>query len=148
MIQGISHITFLTRDLDRMEDILVTILGARKVYDSGAEAFSLSPERFFLIGDGDRALWIAIMHGDPPPGRSYDHIAFRIENAGYEGYLARIRDLGLERRADRPRIAGEGRSIYFYDDDNHLFELHTGTLAPRLARYSREVPHATPAAIS
>jgi fosfomycin resistance protein FosX len=25
---------------------------------------------------------------------------------------------------------------YFYDYDNHLFELHTGTLEERLARYA------------
>ena len=25
--------------------------------------------------------------------------------------------------------------LYFYDDDNHLFEIHTGTLAQRLERY-------------
>jgi hypothetical protein len=28
-------------------------------------------------------------------------------------------------------------SLYFYDDDNHLFELHTGTLAERLERYAK-----------
>ncbi len=32
-------------------------------------------------------------------------------------------------------MAGEGRSLYFHDHDNHLFELHTGTLEERLARY-------------
>ena len=32
-------------------------------------------------------------------------------------------------------MTGEGRSLYFYDDDNHLFELHTGTLEERLQRY-------------
>jgi hypothetical protein len=35
----------------------------------------------------------------------------------------------------RPRVPGEGRSIYFYDYDSHLFELHTGTLGERLSRY-------------
>ena len=37
----------------------------------------------------------------------------------------------------RPRVEGEGRSLYFYGPDNHLFELHTGTLAERLARYAK-----------
>ncbi len=38
---------------------------------------------------------------------------------------------------ERSRVESEGRSIYFYDYDNHLFELHTGTLEERLERYSK-----------
>ncbi|MFL4466318.1 FosX/FosE/FosI family fosfomycin resistance thiol transferase, partial [Brucella melitensis] len=52
MVQGLSHMTFIVRDLDRMEEILTTVFDARRVYDSGAETFSLSKERFFLIGNG------------------------------------------------------------------------------------------------
>ena len=37
----------------------------------------------------------------------------------------------------RARVEGEGQSLYVYDFDNHLFELHTGTLAQRLARYAQ-----------
>ena len=48
MIEGLSHITFIVHDLDRMEAILTSVLGAAKVYDSGDAAFSLSRERFFL----------------------------------------------------------------------------------------------------
>jgi len=103
--------------------------------DSGDETFSVSRERFFLAGDDN--LWIAIMEGDPLPSRSYNHIAFRIADSDYDACLSRVRGLGLEVRETRPRVAGEGRSIYFYDDDNHLFELHTGTLAERLSRYER-----------
>lgn len=37
----------------------------------------------------------------------------------------------------RLRIDGEGHSLYFYDHDNHLFELQTGTLDERLEQYRR-----------
>ena len=40
MVKGLGHITFIVRDLDRMEDILAKVLGARRVYDSGNETFS------------------------------------------------------------------------------------------------------------
>ena len=137
MAQGLSHITFIVRDLDRMETILSSVLGARKVYDSGDDTFSLSRERFFLVGDGHNAVWIATMEGDALPSRTYNHVAFKIDDPDYDACLARVTGVGLEMRESRPRVAGEGRSIYFYDDDNHMFELHTGTLEERLKRYAR-----------
>jgi len=137
LVQGLSHITFIVRDLDRMQQILATVLDARKVYDSGAETFSLSRERFFLIGDGDAAVWVATMEGEPLAARTYNHVAFKIDEADYDDYLGRIRGLGLALREGRSRVAGEGQSIYFYDDDNHMFELHTGTLQDRLQRYAQ-----------
>jgi len=47
--------------------------------------------------------------------------------------------MGLQLREGRPRVEGEGRSIYFYDHDNHLFELHTATLDDRLQTFCRVV---------
>jgi catechol 2,3-dioxygenase-like lactoylglutathione lyase family enzyme len=136
MLHGISHLTFITGDLDRMEEILTTVFAARKIYDSGDATFSRSKERFFLLGEGTEPIWVAIMEGEPLATRTYNHIAFRIDDADYEAYLERVRRLGLQILDGRPRVAGEGQSIYFYDDDNHLFELHTGTLAERLKRYA------------
>lgn len=133
MSAGLSHITFIVRDLDRMQEVLERVFEARCVYDSGTEQFSLSEERFFLIGE----TWVAIMKGEPLPGRSYNHVAFRVSGSDLERRRAEIVALGLEMRPERPRVAGEGRSIYFYGPDNHLFELHTGTLEERLARYAR-----------
>lgn len=133
MIRALSHITFVVSNLDRMEALLTTVIGARKVYDSGDETFSIARERFFLAGEEN--VWIAVMEGEPLPSRTYNHVAFRIASEEYDRCLAAVRSLGLELRESRPRVDGEGRSIYFYDDDNHLFELHTGTLNERLARY-------------
>ena len=132
MIEGLSHMTFIVRDLERMTAILEGIFDAREVYASDAEQFLLSREKFFLIGE----IWVAIMEGEKLPERSYNHIAFKIDDADFDDYLERIGGLGLEMRPPRPRVEGEGRSIYFYDDDNHMFELHTGTLSQRLARYA------------
>jgi fosfomycin resistance protein FosX len=77
------------------------------------------------------------MEGEPLPSRTYNHVAFKIDEADYEACLARIQALDLDVREGRPRVDGEGRSIYFYDYDSHLLELHTGTLAERLARYGQ-----------
>jgi fosfomycin resistance protein FosX len=133
VIAGLSHMTFVVRDLERMTRILIGIFGAREVYASGEEAFSVAREKFFQVGD----LWIAVMEGEPLPSRTYNHVAFKIEDVEFEACEAKIKAMGLELRPPRPRVPGEGRSLYFYDDDNHLFELHTGTLAERLERYAQ-----------
>lgn len=131
-VQGISHITFIVRDLERMALVLCEGLGAREVYDSGSHNFSLSREKFFLLGD----TWLAAMEGEPLTERSYRHLAFKVDDADLALFEPRLRTIGVEVKDARPRVAGEGRSLYFYDFDNHLFELHTGTLEDRLARYA------------
>ena len=77
------------------------------------------------------------MEGESLPTRSYNHVAFKIPEADYPACLERVRALGLEFREGRSRVAGESQSIYFHDHDNHLFELHTGTLSERLTRYAK-----------
>lgn len=137
MVQGLSHMTFIVEDLDRMERFLTTVFDARKVYDSGDETFSLSKERFFLIGEEDREVWVATMEGEKLTARSYNHVAFKIDEADFDDYRQRIEALGIDIRESRSRVEGEGRSVYFLDHANHMFELHTGTLDERLARYPK-----------
>ncbi|MBC1500244.1 FosX/FosE/FosI family fosfomycin resistance thiol transferase [Listeria weihenstephanensis] len=133
-MEGISHMTFIVRDLERSALFFEQIFDAKEVYSSGEDTFSLSKEKFFLIGD----LWIAIMEGESLPNRTYNHIAFKIEDADYMMYLERINALGLDIKEGRARVVGEANSIYFYDFDNHLFELHTGTLIERLREYKKK----------
>ena len=134
MIQALSHMTFIVKSLDKMENLLVHIFDARKVYDSGDKLFSLSKERFFLIND----IWIAIMEGESLTYKTYNHVAFKINEDEFHNYLERIKSMGLEVSQGRSRVNGEGLSIYFYDYDNHMFELHTGNLEQRLQRYEED----------
>lgn len=135
MLQGVSHITFIVRDLEKTSDFFRHVFDAQEVYFSGEDTYSLSKERFFLVG----GQWIAVMEGEPPKERNYHHVAFKISEEDYPMYLKRVQDLGLEIRPERPRIPGEGRSLYFYDYDNYLFELHTGTLEERLRAYRQDL---------
>lgn len=135
-ISGISHLTFLVRDLDRTARLLVEGLGAREVYDSGDRTHSLSREKFFVLG----GVWIAIMEGVPPTGRSYQHVAFAIPARDLPACRTRLEALGVEVCQSRSRIEGEDKSLYFHDFDNHLFELHAGTLEARLQAYEATAP--------
>ena len=80
-------------------------------------------------------MWVCIMEGESLRERTYNHIAFRIPENDFDDYVEKIKEVGTEIKEGRLRVEGEGRSIYFYDFDNHLFELHTGTLEERLHRY-------------
>ena len=76
------------------------------------------------------------MEGAPLAEKTYNHVAFKMRPGDYDAKLERIKALGLEVREGRSRVEGEGHSIYFYDHDNHMFELHSGTLEERLKRYT------------
>lgn len=132
MIEGISHITFIVKNLELATKFFKEIFEAEEVYSSGDDTFSISREKFFMIG----GQWIAIMEGESLPSRTYNHIAFKISEADFETYQARIQQLGVDFKPPRPRVEGESKSLYFYDFDNHLFEIHTGTLSQRLERYN------------
>ena len=135
MIEGLSHVTFIVSDLDRMTSFLSNIFDAEEIYASGNAMFSISREKFFIVG----GIWVAIIEGKSLPEKTYDHIAFKIPEEQFDAYAERIHELGVEVREGRSRVDGEGRSLYFYDYDNHLFELHTGTLEQRLKRYQEEI---------
>jgi fosfomycin resistance protein FosX len=133
MIQGLSHLTFIVRDLNKMAAIIIKVLGGEEVYSSGDATFSTSREKFFIAG----GIWIAIMEGESLPTRTYNHVALKVDDVKLEKAQIAAEKLGLDIRPPRPRVDGEGQSLYFYDHDNHLFELHTGTLDERLARYAK-----------
>ncbi|WMJ90016.1 FosX/FosE/FosI family fosfomycin resistance hydrolase [Anaerocolumna sp. MB42-C2] len=131
MIECISHITFIVNDLEKTTLLFKELFDAKEVYYSGEKKHSLYKERFFVIG----GQWIAVMEDINILNRTYHHVAFKISEYDLDSYLNKIRTLNLELKPQRKRVQGEGFSIYFYDYDNNLFELHTETLEKRLALY-------------
>lgn len=132
MIEGLSHMTFIVENLEKTKNMLEYLFSAEEVYSSDGKKFSISNEKFFIISN----IWIAIMENKKETlNKTYNHIAFKINKNDYDDYLKKIKQLNLEIKSARSRVDGEGSSIYFYDYDHHLFELHTGTLEERLNAY-------------
>lgn len=132
-VRRLSHITIMVKDLNRTARFLCEGLGAREVYDSHARNYSIAREKFFLLA----GVWLAAMEG-PSTEPSYAHVAFEVDPADLPAFEARLRALEAPIKSSRPRVDGEGDSLYFYDYDNNLFELHAGSLEKRLALYKTE----------
>jgi catechol 2,3-dioxygenase-like lactoylglutathione lyase family enzyme len=123
MISGISHITLIVQDIAKTSFLFQYLLDGVEVYSSDSKHFSLAKEKFLLVG----GIWLALMEG-PSVSKSYNHIAFQIQEEDIPLYLSRMKELNIEVLEGRKRVSKEGCSVYFYDYDNHLFELHTGKL--------------------
>ena len=134
-IEGLSHITFVCKNLDRATALFKQVFQAEEVYSSGDDTFSISKEKFFLIG----GLWVVVMEGESIH-QTYNHIAFKVSEQDLAIMEVEVKKLGLTILPGRRRVSGEAQSMYFYDDDNHLFELHTGTLQERLDYYAKHKP--------
>jgi fosfomycin resistance protein FosX len=129
-INQLSHITLICKDIDKTGRFLKKIFGAVEYYSTKKNVYSISCEKFFKIGK----LWIVIMEGESVT-KTYNHIAFQADVEKFEELREEIKNLGLNILEGRKRVAEEGDSIYFYDYDNHLFELHSGDLDKRLNYY-------------
>lgn len=131
MIECLSHITFTVRNADKTAELFKKIFNAKEVYYNGEKKHSLFKERFFMIG----GQCITVIQDRNTINRTYHHLAFKISNFDGESYLEKIKNLNLELRKPMNRSIDKEYSIYFYDYDNNLFELHTETLEKRLASY-------------
>lgn len=132
-IKGLSHITFVCKDLEKTAEMFKGVFGAQEVYSSGDNTFSISKEKFLQVA----GIWIALMEGEPVE-QTYNHVAFQVDEKELDEFEAKVRSLGLTILTGRKREGAEGNSLYFYDYDNHLFELHTGDLNTRLEYYNDE----------
>ncbi len=130
MIQSLSHITFIVKDLDKTAKLFCYCLGAKEIYDSKNKNYSVSREKFFLLG----GIWLVAMEGEVSD-TSYRHIAFTVEEPIMSKIESKLKESGAKIIPSRPRVEGEGKSLYFRDFDNNLFELHSGSLEERLNKY-------------
>lgn len=103
MITSISHITFIVRDVKKTGEFLKAIFDAEEVYNGADKQFSLSYEKFFIIGN----TWIAVMEGKPLAERTYNHIAFNVPESEFDEYVSKTVSLApVDHRTGLPDLFG------------------------------------------
>jgi len=115
-VKGINHLAFACEDLEKSTYLFKYIFGAEEIK-------ATHDERFLKLAD----FWIVIIKGKSLE-KSYNHYAFQVDPNDLSDFEEKIRSLKLTILPGRDRAVGENNSLYFYDYDNHLFELHTGDL--------------------
>lgn len=126
-VRGLNHITLAVRDVDRSISFYRDSLGfqIRALWPNGA---------YLEAGN----LWLCLSQDDAVTdsvNADYTHIAFDVEPDDFAAFLDQLQGKAEIWKSDR----SEGASLYILDPDGHRLELHSGSLASRLAHY-RENP--------
>ncbi len=111
MLGPIAHIALIVRDPGRTAAFLRGLFDAPVVRRTDAEGHD---ETFVRLG----VTWVALVGADVKRERTGDHIAFRVARETIPAIADKLRSQGCEFI-----LSESGASLYFFDFDNHVFEL-------------------------
>lgn len=113
MLESLSHIALVVKDPARTAALFHELFGIRAIERRDAEGHD---QTLLKLG----GVWIALVGAPVERARTGDHIAFRATPAELEATVARLEALGREFIRAR-----SDRALYFFDYDDHVFELDT-----------------------
>ncbi len=116
MLESISHVALVVKEPARTAQLFQALFGA-PVRERKDEEGHL--ETFVRLG----GTWIVLVGAPVERARTGDHIAFHVKPDILEATAAKLQAMGRE------FIRGRGNTaLYFFDYDNHVFELDTADL--------------------
>jgi catechol 2,3-dioxygenase-like lactoylglutathione lyase family enzyme len=116
MLHSLSHIALVVKDPPRTAALFHDLFSAR-VVERQDDAGHL--ETFVRLG----GTWIVLVGAPVQRARTGDHIAFSATPEILEATVAKLQTMGREFIRAR-----SNRVLYFFDYDDHVFELDTGEL--------------------
>lgn len=111
MLESISHIALVVKDPARTAALFHDLFGARVLEREDDEGHL---ETFVRLG----GTWMVLVAAPVQRARTGDHIAFRATPEVLETTVARLQVMGREFIRAR-----SDRALYFFDYDDHVFEL-------------------------
>jgi catechol 2,3-dioxygenase-like lactoylglutathione lyase family enzyme len=111
MLGAVAHIALIVRDPARTAGFLRELFEAPVLRRTDADGHD---ETFVRLG----VTWVALIGAEVKRERTGDHIAFRIAREDIPAIAEKLRSQGCEFI-----LSKEGTSLYFFDFDNHVFEL-------------------------
>jgi catechol 2,3-dioxygenase-like lactoylglutathione lyase family enzyme len=113
MLESISHIALVVKDPARTAALFHDLFSTRAVERQDEEGHF---ETFVRLG----GIWIVLVDAPVQRARTGDHIAFHATPEILEATVAKLETMGREFIRAR-----SDRALYFFDYDDHVFELDT-----------------------
>jgi fosfomycin resistance protein FosX len=120
MIDSISHIALVVKDPTRTAALFRELFGARAIEREDEDGHL---ETFVKLG----GTWIVLVGAPVQRARTGDHIAFRASPEILEATVAKLQTMGREFLRAR-----SNQALYFFDYDDHVFELDAEDLDEEL----------------
>ena len=120
MLNSIAHIALVVADPARTARLFEVLFEARTVHRVDAEGHD---ETFINLG----GTWFLLAKASVERQRTGDHIAFHVAKADLLATAEKLKAMDLEFI-----LARSDSSLYFFDYDNHIFELDTTDLGTEL----------------
>lgn len=111
MLESISHIALVVKDPARTAALFHDLFSARVVERKDEEGHL---ETYVRLG----GIWVVLVGAPVQRARTGDHIAFRATPETLEATAAKLQTMGREFIWAR-----SNRALYFFDYDDHVFEL-------------------------
>jgi len=121
VLNSISHIALVVADPVRTALLFETLFAIKTVRRVDADGHD---ETFVNLGN----TWFLLAKATVERQRTGDHIAFHVTKADLLATAERLKAMNLEFI-----LARSDTSLYFFDYDNHVFELDTADVASELA---------------
>lgn len=121
MLDTIGHIALIVKDCSRTAALFTDLFGAAIVVRKDADGHE---ETYVRLG----RTWFVLVQADLDRPRSGDHIAFSVSQATLLEAAEKLKKMNVEFF-----LARSDTALYFFDYDNHVFELDTTDLDRELA---------------
>lgn len=121
MLKEIGHIALVVQDPARTASLFKELFASKSISRKDADDHE---ETFVQLG----RTWFALVKADVQRSRTGDHIAFSVSKSELQECAQKLKQMGQEFLFARSDTA-----LYFYDYDNHIFELDTTDLEKDLA---------------
>jgi catechol 2,3-dioxygenase-like lactoylglutathione lyase family enzyme len=121
MLESISHIALVVKDPARTAALFQDLFGVRVVERKDEEGHL---ETFVRLA----GIWIVLVGAPVQRARTGDHIAFHATPEILEATVVKLQAMGREFIRAR-----SNRALYFFDYDDHVFELDAEDIDKELA---------------
>lgn len=121
MLKSISHVALVVKDPVRTAALFHDLFGERAVQRKDDEDHL---ETFIRLG----GTWFVLVGAPAERARTGDHIAFHTTPETLEATAAKLQAMGRELIRAR-----DNRALYFFDYDDHVFELDTEDIDKELS---------------